>query len=107
MGALAFSALIEPLVLFTATYRFESTRDAEMVIGAVLATFTAFDVFHAAATVSVVGWASVIPGLGGIVRWEACANIWVPVLWMGIRSCWFVGLGRQKVGGKEGKQKRV
>jgi hypothetical protein len=105
MSALLFSAIVEPLVLYTAVFRFQSVCDAERLVRAVLAAFTVFDVLHAAATLSVVGFGPVVPGLGGKVSVETCANVWIPMVWVGIRSCWFAGVGRQKAIPSAGKEK--
>lgn len=100
MGALFFSAVIEPLVLYVAAYRLESAKDVERVVGAVLVAFMAFDFVHSAATLSVVGWEAVLPEVitgvkGGLVV-LSCVNVWVPMLWAVLRGCWLAGLGREK-----------
>jgi hypothetical protein len=49
MGALAFSAVIEPAALYVATYKLRDPRDSRLLIQTILASFAAFDIFHAAA----------------------------------------------------------
>ena len=110
MGALLFSAAIEPLLLYTAIYRLESVRDAEIVIGALLMAFTLFDLLHSAATLSIVGYASVLPawvvgGGDGRFRWVCFANVWVPIVWAAFRGCWFGAVGRERAEGGKLNQK--
>lgn len=97
MGALAFSAIIEPVLLFVARYKLSNAKDAEHVIEAVLICFSAFDVLHSLATITVVGTAAVFPSSTygwAEVSLYACINVWVPVAWLVARACWFTGLGR-------------
>ncbi|KAF5008761.1 hypothetical protein FDECE_4999 [Fusarium decemcellulare] len=93
MSAFAFSAVIEPLMLFIARYRISNSSDAEQVIRGVLLSFLAFDAFHAFATAVVVGLDAVLPWSTS-VNWYSCINVWVPVAWMIVRTCWLVGAGR-------------
>lgn len=97
MSALAFSAVIEPLVLHAARYNLRDVRDAEEVIKAVLLAFAAFDIFHAGATISVTGARAVIPGPWADVY--AMVNVWVPVAWFCLRVLWFAGIGRRMAAG--------
>ncbi|PVH96962.1 hypothetical protein DM02DRAFT_616851 [Periconia macrospinosa] len=99
MAALGFSAIIEPLLLYTARYKMENQKDAERAIAAVLAAFFAFDILHSLATIAVVGSKAVMPSLG--MDWSgvdlyAAINFWVPVAWMMARASWFAGLGRRR-----------
>jgi hypothetical protein len=52
MGALAFSAVIEPAALYVATYKLRDPRDSRLLIQTILASFAAFDIFHAAAAIA-------------------------------------------------------
>lgn len=114
MGTLAFSAIIEPVVLYVAATQMESARDAERVVAAVLVAFAAFDLLHAGATVVVTGWERVLPGLesahggsgsGNGLDLYACINVWVPLAWLVIRSAWFAGVGRSSLSKVKSKQR--
>ena len=61
MSALAFSAVIEPAILFVAVYRMKQTQDACSIIRTVLLSFLAFDFFHSSATLAVVGFGFCTP----------------------------------------------
>jgi hypothetical protein len=96
-GALAFSAIIEPSLLYVAQFKLSDPKDAERVVQAVLMSFLAFDVLHALATAAVVGSSAIFPNNGWSgIHFYACINVWVPVLWMGARACWFAGFGKRQ-----------
>lgn len=92
MAALAFSGVIEPMLLYVARYRLRDTSDAEQVIKAVLSSFSVFDVFHAGATLAVTGVAAALPGSS--MHIYAMVNVWVPIAWLLLRLSWILGLGR-------------
>ncbi|RKK63874.1 hypothetical protein BFJ69_g16838 [Fusarium oxysporum] len=93
IAALAFSGVIEPMVLYVARYKLRDIRDAEEVIKTVLFAFLAFDIFHAGATLAVTGVAAVLPGPHRHIY--AMVNVWVPTAWMLLRMLWVVGVGRK------------
>jgi hypothetical protein len=104
MSAFTFSAIVEPLTLYVAIHHLETTRDAYLVVRAILISFSAFDVLHALATVSVTGLATVLPGLEDSKHLDlyASINFWVPLAWLLVRSLWFAGVGRTSVKVKSG-----
>ncbi|OBS23077.1 hypothetical protein FPOA_03640 [Fusarium poae] len=93
MGALAFSGVIEPILLYVARYRLRDVFDAEQVIRAVLIAFFAFDVFHAVATLAVTGVEAALPG--SHMHIYAMVNVWVPTAWMLLRTSWIMGVARK------------
>ncbi|CCT71808.1 uncharacterized protein FFB20_14114 [Fusarium fujikuroi] len=93
ISALAFSGIIEPMVLYVARYKLRDIRDAEEVIKTVLVAFIAFDIFHASATLAVTGTAAALPGSQSHIY--AMVNVWVPMAWMLLRILWIVGAGRK------------
>jgi len=93
MAALAFSGVIEPMLLYVARYKLCDTSDAEQVIKAVLTSFLVFDIFHAGATLAVTGVAAALPGSSMHVY--AMVNVWVPIAWLLLRVSWISGLGRK------------
>lgn len=93
MSALAFSGVIEPLLLYVARYKLHDVRDAEQVIKAVLFAFMAFDVFHAGATLAVTGVAAALPGPRMNVY--VMVNVWIPTAWLLLRTLWMVGIARK------------
>jgi hypothetical protein len=93
MAALAFSGVIEPMLLYVARYKLRDVHDAEAVIKAVLVAFSAFDVFHAGATLAVTGLGAVLPG--SQMHIYAMVNVWVPAAWMLLRTLWIVGVARE------------
>jgi hypothetical protein len=88
MGALAFSAVIEPAALYVAAYKLRDPRDSRLVIQTVLASFAAFDIFHAAAAIAGSGVQAVLP-LAAEFNVYSAINFWVPLLWLLVRSAWF------------------
>ncbi|KAG8353995.1 hypothetical protein FVEN_g8250 [Fusarium venenatum] len=95
IGALAFSAVIEPLLLYVARYKLRDVSDAEEVIKAVLFAFFAFDVFHAGATLAVTGIGAALPG--SQMHLYAMVNVWVPTAWMILRTLWITGVARKSL----------
>ncbi|KAM0294438.1 hypothetical protein HYE67_000102 [Fusarium culmorum] len=93
MSALAFSGVIEPLLLYVARYKLRDIHDAEQVIKAVLFAFMAFDVFHAGATLAVTGVAAALPGPRMNVY--VMINVWIPTAWLLLRTLWMVGIARK------------
>ncbi|KAJ4136583.1 hypothetical protein NW768_004200 [Fusarium equiseti] len=93
MAVLAFSGVIEPMLLYVARYKLRDTSDVEQVIKAVLASFLVFDIFHAGATLAVTGIAAALPGSSMHVY--AMVNVWVPVTWLLLRVSWMLGFGRK------------
>ncbi|CZR41760.1 uncharacterized protein FPRO_11350 [Fusarium proliferatum ET1] len=93
ISALAFSGVIEPMVLYVARYKLRDIRDAEEVIKTVLIAFIAFDLFHAGATLAVTGVAAVLPGSQSHIY--AMVNVWAPMAWMLLRISWMAGVGRK------------
>ena len=92
MGALAFSAVIEPAALYVAAYKLRDQRDSRLVVQTILASFAAFDIFHAAAAVAGSGFHAVLPLVGDFNIYTAI-NFWVPLLWFLVRSAWFFRTG--------------
>lgn len=92
MGALAFSAVIEPAVLYVAAYKLRDQRDSRLVARTVLASFAAFDVFHAVAAIAGSGVNAILP-LTEEFNVFAGINFWVPLLWLVVRSAWFLRTG--------------
>ena len=95
MAALAFSGVIEPILLYVARYKLRDASDAEQVITAVLSSFLVFDIFHAGATLAVTGVAAALPGAD--MHIYAMVNVWVPMLWLLLRVSWMLGLGRESI----------
>lgn len=105
MAAMAFSAIVEPLVLYVARYKLTGARDAQTVISVTLISFMAFDLFHSAASVSVSGFPAAIPSVNLDLRSPqldcskmdlyASINFWVPLVWLAARSLWLSGVGRE------------
>ena len=93
MAALAFSGVIEPMLLYVARYRLRDTSDAEQVVKAVLTSFLVFDIFHAGATLAVTGKAAALPGSS--MHIYAMVNVWVPIAWLLLRVSWMLGFGRK------------
>ena len=92
MGALAFSAVIEPAALYVAAYKLRDARDSRIMVQTILASFAAFDVFHAAAAVAGSGINAVVPMAAEFDVYSAI-NFWVPLLWLLVRSAWFLRTG--------------
>jgi hypothetical protein len=92
MGALAFSAVVEPLLLYVAVYKLRDLRDSRTVVKAVLASFAAFDIFHAAAAIAGSGVRAIVPMTGELDLYSAI-NFYVPMLWFVVRIAWFRGSG--------------
>lgn len=94
MGALAFSAVVEPLLLYVAVHKLRDPRDSRTVVQAVLASFAAFDIFHAAAAIAGSGIRALVPMTE---KWDAYSgiNFYVPMVWLVARIAWF-----QSTGGK-------
>jgi hypothetical protein len=88
MGALAFSAVIEPAAIYVAAYKLRDQRDSHLVIQTVLASFAAFDIFHAAAAIAGSGINAILP-LAEEFDIYSAINFWVPMLWLLVRSAWF------------------
>ncbi|RGP81811.1 hypothetical protein FLONG3_6 [Fusarium longipes] len=93
MAALAFSGVIEPILLYVARYKLRDVHDAEEVIKAVLVAFLVFDVLHACATLAVTGLAAALPG--SHMHVYAMVNVWIPMLWMTLRLSWMMGFARK------------
>ncbi|KAF5233233.1 hypothetical protein FANTH_12630 [Fusarium anthophilum] len=93
IAALAFSGIIEPMLLYVARYKLRDVCDAEEVLKTVLFAFIAFDIFHAGATLAIAGVAAVLPGPHRHIY--AMVNVWVPTAWMLLRMLWVVGVGRK------------
>lgn len=89
MGALAFSAVIEPAALYVAAYRLRDHRDSHLVVQTILASFAAFDIFHAAAAIAGSGMQAVLP-LAEEFNIYSAINFWVPSMWLLVRSAWFL-----------------
>ncbi|GAB7328986.1 hypothetical protein MBLNU13_g00844t1 [Cladosporium sp. NU13] len=89
MGALAFSAVIEPAALYVAAYKLRDQRDSYLVVQTILASFAAFDIFHAAATIAGSGVQAVLP-LAEEFNTFSAINFWVPLMWLLFRSAWFL-----------------
>ena len=94
MGALAFSAVIEPAALYVAAYKLRDQRDSRLVVQTILASFAAFDIFHAAAAIAGSGIHAIMP-LAGDFNIYSAINFWVPLLWFLVRSAWFFGTGNK------------
>ena len=92
MGALAFSTVIEPAALYVATYKLRDQRDSRLVAQTILASFAAFDIFHAAAAIAGSGFQAVLP-LAEEFDIYSGINFWVPLLWLLVRSAWFFRTG--------------
>jgi hypothetical protein len=92
MGALAFSAVIEPLLLYVAVNKLRDPQDSRTVVKAVLASFAAFDVFHAAAAIAGSGIGALVPMTAGFDLYSAI-NFYVPMLWFVVRIAWLRGSG--------------
>ena len=92
MGALAFSAVIEPLLLYIAVNKLRDPRDSRTVVKAVLASFAAFDIFHAAAAIAGSGTGALMPMTADFDLYSAI-NFYVPMLWFVVRFAWFRGSG--------------
>jgi len=88
MGALAFSAVIEPLLLYVAVHKLKDPRDSRTVVQAVLASFAAFDIFHAAAAVAGSGIGALMPMTAEFDLYSGI-NFYVPMLWLVVRLTWF------------------
>lgn len=89
-----FTAVIEPLLLYTARFQFHDARDAEHVVRATLLSFTALDVFHMIAILSVTGIAPAIPGTKDAYT-DTMLNVYIPPVCMALRSLWLFGVGRE------------
>jgi len=89
MGALAFSAVIEPAALYVAAYKLRDPRDSRIVAQTILASFAAFDIFHAAAAIAGSGVDAVLPLTGEFDVYSGI-NFWVPLVWLLVRSAWFL-----------------
>ena len=94
MGALAFSAVVEPLLLYVAVYKLRDPRDSRTVVTALLASFAAFDIFHAAAAIAGSGMEALMPMTAEFDLYSAI-NFYVPMLWLVARIAWF-----KRTGGK-------
>jgi len=92
MGALAFSAVIEPAALYVAAYKLRDQRDSRLVARTVLASFAAFDIFHAVAAIAGSGVNAILP-LAEEFDVYSGINFWVPLLWLVVRSAWFFSTG--------------
>lgn len=92
MGALAFSAVIEPAALYVAAYKLRDPRDARVVAQTILSSFAVFDIFHAAAAIAGSGVQAVLP-LAEEFNIYSGINFWVPLMWLLIRSAWFFRTG--------------
>lgn len=98
MGAFAFSAIVEPVILYCAKYKMHSPKDAELAIWGVEISMLVYDFMHSFAEISVVGSASVIPGFSwSNVDSGACVNAYAPLVWAIIRMGWLSCLGRTTV----------
>lgn len=62
------------------------------MVTAVLLAFIAFDILHATSVLGVVGVRAVLPGSD--MDPYASVNVWVPMAWMGLRTLWLLGVGR-------------
>jgi hypothetical protein len=91
MGALAFSAVVEPAVLYVAAYKLRDPQDGLAVVKTVLACFAVFDVFHALAAVAGSGFNAVLPVVGRGFDGFVAINFWVPLGWFLVRGLWFWG----------------
>jgi hypothetical protein len=92
MGALAFSAVIEPLLLYVAVNKLRDPRDSRTVVKAVLASFAAFDIFHAAAAIAGSGTGALMPMSAEFDLYSAI-NFYLPLLWFVVRFAWLGGSG--------------
>jgi hypothetical protein len=92
MAALAFSAFVEPAVLYVATYKLHDPRDSKTVVRAVLASFAAFDIFHAVAAIAGSSFHAAFPMAADFDVYVAI-NFWIPLLWLVVRGTWFLGNG--------------
>jgi len=88
MGALAFSAVVEAAVLYVAVYKLKDPRDTRAVVQAVLASFAAFDIFHALAAIAGSGIPALMPLTAESDLYSAI-NFYVPLLWLIVRITWF------------------
>lgn len=95
MSAFFFSAIVEPVVLYTARYKMRNARDAELAIWGVETAMLVYDLMHSFAGVSVVGLGSVIPGFSwSRVDGPATFNTWSAWVLAAIRVAWLCGMGR-------------
>ena len=92
MGALAFSAVIEPAALYVAAYKLRDQRDSRLVIQTILASFAAFDTFHAVAAIAGSG-VQASSSLAEEFNIYSGINFWVPLVWLLVRSTWFLRTG--------------
>ena len=92
MGALAFSAVIEPAALYVASYRLRDQGDSYIVARTILASFAVFDIFHATAAIAGSGAQAVLP-LAEDFNIYSGINFWVPLMWLLVRSAWFFRTG--------------
>jgi hypothetical protein len=92
MAALAFSAFVEPAVLYVATYKLRDARDSQTVVRAVLASFAAFDIFHAVAAIAGSSFHAALPMAAEFDVYVAI-NFWIPLTWLVVRGTWFLGNG--------------
>jgi hypothetical protein len=92
MGALAFSAVIEPAALYVAAYKLRDPRDARVVAQTILSSFAVFDIFHAAAAIAGSGVQAILP-LAKDFNIYSGINFWVPLMWLLARSAWFFRTG--------------
>jgi uncharacterized membrane protein YgcG len=88
MGALAFSAVVEPLLLYIAVNKLGDPRDSRTVVQAVLSSFAAFDIFHAAAAIAGSGIGALMPMTAEFDLYSGI-NFYVPMLWLVVRLTWF------------------
>lgn len=95
MSAFFFSAIVEPVVLYTARYKMRNARDAELAIWAVEVSMLLYDLMHSFAGVSVVGLGTVIPGFSwSRMDGAATFNTWSAWILGAIRIAWLCGVGR-------------
>ena len=95
MGALAFSAVIEPAALYVTACKLRDQRDARIVAQTILSSFAVFDIFHAAAAIAGSGAQAILP-LAEDFNIYSGINFWVPLMWLLVRSAWFFRTGSKK-----------
>ena len=96
MGAFAFAAVIEGLILYCARFKMRNAKDAELAIWCVEMALLVFDFGISLATIFVVGPKAVIPGYPwSEIDEGACVNTYLPLVWAALRLAWFSGLGRE------------
>jgi hypothetical protein len=84
--------VIEPLLLYLAVNKLRDPRDSRTVVKAVLASFAAFDIFHAAAAIAGSGVGALVPMTAEFDVYSA-VNFYVPMLWFVVRIAWLRGSG--------------